>query len=612
MSLSATLANALSGLNVAQQALSVTANNVANANTPGYSRKVLNQEAVVLGNRGAGVRSTEIARITDEFLIEEIRRQSSVAGRSETVRTLPGPAAARVRRARRQPRPRGPDRRAAGRARRARRQSRDLGRRGLQCSSAIDQLAGALGGLADQVQALRGEADQEIGRTVAAINAELAGDRRAQRRDPAPRASRPGQRRAARPARRAGPEPGREDRRPDLRPGQRHARDLHRRRRGPARLDAPGPGLRAGEPGRRRTPSFDRDRDLPREPARSRDRPAARPERRRRAGLAAACARRSTPSSRTTRSPMPTSRSPAGSRAARLAGLLEIRDRTLPALDDQLQELAAGLRFALNAAHNDASPVPPPAELSGSRTDLSDFAAATRSGSATFAVIDDRRQHAARLPDRPRRGRRRDRARRPDRRRARRPRQRRDRRRRQSRDHARRQRPGPRDRRGRQRITITDAAGRERDYGLAHYFGLNDLLVDDGARPSDFAVRADIAADPALLATARLDVGPARRWCAWAAPATTAAPRRWPTRSPPQPVIARGGLPAARSRSRPTPATSSRAARCWPRAPSRRPIATARWPTSSSTAPRRSRASTSTRRWPAWCSCSRPTRPPPG
>jgi hypothetical protein len=64
-------------------------------------------------------------------------------------------------------------------------------------------------------------------------------------------------------------------------------------------------------------------------------------------------------------------------RGGRLAGLLESRDQTLPDLDDQLQELAAALRFALNAAHNDASPVPPPAQLTGSRTDLADFAAAT-------------------------------------------------------------------------------------------------------------------------------------------------------------------------------------------------------------------------------------------
>ena len=43
-------------------------------------------------------------------------------------------------------------------------------------------------------------------------------------------------------------------------------------------------------------------------------------------------------------------------RSGRLAGLLEIRDRILPELDDQLQELADGLRFALNAAHNDGEP----------------------------------------------------------------------------------------------------------------------------------------------------------------------------------------------------------------------------------------------------------------
>ena len=83
MSLTATLANALSGLTVAQRALSVTANNVANANTEGYVRKVLSQEAVFIGSRGAGVQASEITRITDQFLTAEVRRQASVVGRSE-------------------------------------------------------------------------------------------------------------------------------------------------------------------------------------------------------------------------------------------------------------------------------------------------------------------------------------------------------------------------------------------------------------------------------------------------------------------------------------------------------------------------------------------------
>jgi flagellar hook-associated protein 1 FlgK len=85
VSLTAALASAVSGLNVAQRALSVTANNVANANTDGYSRKIVSQQALVVGNRGAGVEVTEVARLTDDFLTQEIRRQSSVSGRSEVL-----------------------------------------------------------------------------------------------------------------------------------------------------------------------------------------------------------------------------------------------------------------------------------------------------------------------------------------------------------------------------------------------------------------------------------------------------------------------------------------------------------------------------------------------
>jgi hypothetical protein len=72
MSLTATLANALSGLTVAQRALSLTAHNVANVNTEGYVRKVLTQEAVFVGSRGAGDQASEISRITDQFLAAEV------------------------------------------------------------------------------------------------------------------------------------------------------------------------------------------------------------------------------------------------------------------------------------------------------------------------------------------------------------------------------------------------------------------------------------------------------------------------------------------------------------------------------------------------------------
>jgi flagellar hook-associated protein 1 len=174
VSLTAALASAVSGLNVAQRALSVTANNVANANTDGYSRKIVSQQALVVGNRGAGVEVTEVARLTDDFLTQEIRRQSSVSGRSEVLQRYqdllqdafgaPG-------------------------------DNNDLALQIGNLQVAIDALAGSpetsalalqvvqaagdlgrsLGGLADQVQILRGDADQAIGRTVDEINADLKG-----------------------------------------------------------------------------------------------------------------------------------------------------------------------------------------------------------------------------------------------------------------------------------------------------------------------------------------------------------------------------------------------------------------------------------------------------
>ena len=66
MSLNAVLSNALSGLAVAQNALSVTSNNVANVNTEGYTRKLAQQEAVVIDGRGAGARALATTRAVDE------------------------------------------------------------------------------------------------------------------------------------------------------------------------------------------------------------------------------------------------------------------------------------------------------------------------------------------------------------------------------------------------------------------------------------------------------------------------------------------------------------------------------------------------------------------
>jgi flagellar hook-associated protein 1 FlgK len=95
-------------------------------------------------------------------------------------------------------------------------------------------------------------------------------------------------------------------------------------------------------------------------------------------------------------------------------------------------------------------------------------------------------------------------------------------------------------------ITITGAAGRARDYGRAPYLGLNDLVVSDGPRASDVAVRSAIASDPALLATARPDddAGPPLSATLGGAGDNRGAQALADALSARHPVIARGGLDA--------------------------------------------------------------------
>ena len=82
MSLSLALNNALSGININQQSLAVLSQNIANANTAGYSRKIINQSAVYLDGRGAGVSIDEVSRRVDSFLLRSIRLQSASVGAS--------------------------------------------------------------------------------------------------------------------------------------------------------------------------------------------------------------------------------------------------------------------------------------------------------------------------------------------------------------------------------------------------------------------------------------------------------------------------------------------------------------------------------------------------
>lgn len=75
--LTLSLLTAQSGLLSNQAALDVSANNIANANTVGYSRKIPNFQQRVVGGSGAGVEIAEVQRIVDEGLLKTLRVQMS-------------------------------------------------------------------------------------------------------------------------------------------------------------------------------------------------------------------------------------------------------------------------------------------------------------------------------------------------------------------------------------------------------------------------------------------------------------------------------------------------------------------------------------------------------
>ena len=81
MSLNSALSIATGGLANIERQLALVSQNVANANTPGYSTEIGTQQAVTAGGIGMGVRTGPTARITDAALQAQSRVQAStVAG----------------------------------------------------------------------------------------------------------------------------------------------------------------------------------------------------------------------------------------------------------------------------------------------------------------------------------------------------------------------------------------------------------------------------------------------------------------------------------------------------------------------------------------------------
>ncbi len=169
MSIGAILNNAFSALQLNQEALRVTSNNVANVNTPGYARRVVEQEASTVQGISNGVAISEIKRIVDGFFVREALsarsgraqfqaqlsihdRLQSIFGAPDQNTSLPGQI----------------DRALASLA--------DLSvdvTSAVQRTSAVSDLqlmTGAFSSLSDQIQGIRTDIDRSIAANVTTLN----------------------------------------------------------------------------------------------------------------------------------------------------------------------------------------------------------------------------------------------------------------------------------------------------------------------------------------------------------------------------------------------------------------------------------------------------------
>ena len=77
MSLAQAISTAVSGLRVTQAAMALVASNVANAETPGYVRKTMDQIASATGGLGVSVRISAINRELDQYIQRQLRTETS-------------------------------------------------------------------------------------------------------------------------------------------------------------------------------------------------------------------------------------------------------------------------------------------------------------------------------------------------------------------------------------------------------------------------------------------------------------------------------------------------------------------------------------------------------
>jgi flagellar hook-associated protein 1 FlgK len=169
MSLNGIASAALSALQTNSTALKVVSNNVANINTAGYARRVVQQQAVSVGGQLGGVQISDIQRVVDKFLNAETLSAQSGSSRYDAQSTIfsqldgllgqPGDSTSLTSR--------------------LTALSQSLGQAALSPTTSANQvgalnslqnLASTISNLAGQVTTLRNQVDQQVSTSVASVN----------------------------------------------------------------------------------------------------------------------------------------------------------------------------------------------------------------------------------------------------------------------------------------------------------------------------------------------------------------------------------------------------------------------------------------------------------
>lgn len=173
MSISATLANAFSGLTAASRAAQIISSNVSNVMTDGYARRELSLSPRHVGGDGAGVQVDGVLRLVDENLLRERRLAAASVGSADVpagffqdvldLLGMPGEESSLSARLA------GFETALLDAASRPESEARLTA-----VLTAAQSLAGKLNQVSDGVQGLREDADQRIGNEVSRLNLALA------------------------------------------------------------------------------------------------------------------------------------------------------------------------------------------------------------------------------------------------------------------------------------------------------------------------------------------------------------------------------------------------------------------------------------------------------